>query len=132
MTSSAVRLAAAAAMTLLLAACGGSSGGGSASPTATTSETTGASASSSAAAGAQITIAGFSFGGPLTVKAGQTVSVKNSDSVAHTVTADDGTSFDASVDANATATFTAPSKPGTYKYHCTIHPQMHGTLVVTA
>ena len=30
-----------------------------------------------------------------------------------------------------TATFTAPAKAGTYKFHCNIHSQMHGTLTVT-
>jgi plastocyanin len=25
---------------------------------------------------------------------------------------------------------TAPTTPGTYKYHCTYHGNMHGTLVV--
>lgn len=129
--SRAVRLAAAATLTLVLAACGGSSGGGAAS-SATATSGSGGSSASSAATGAQITIASFAFGSPLTVKAGATVSVKNSDSVSHTVTADDGKSFDVSVDANGTATFTAPSTPGTYAYHCTIHPDMHGTLVVTA
>jgi plastocyanin len=28
------------------------------------------------------------------------------------------------------ATFTAPNKPGNYKFHCTFHSNMHGTLVV--
>ena len=35
-----------------------------------------------------------------------------------------------SVAANGTATLTAPSKPGTYPFHCSIHTQMLGTLVV--
>lgn len=129
MTTSALRLGAAATLALLLAACGG--GGGTASPATTTPATTSAPTSAPATAtAAQITIASFSFGGPLTVKPGQDISVKNNDGVEHTVTADDGTSFDASVGANGTASFTAPNKPGTYKFHCSIHPQMTGTLTV--
>lgn len=56
--------------------------------------------------------------------------VKNDDSVNHTVTADSGSAFDVTVNASSTATFTAPTKPGTYAYHCTFHSNMHGTLVV--
>src|SRR3954471_5282168 len=66
--------------------------------------------------------------GPAT--AGSTVTVTNNDSVTHTVTADNGTSFDMKVDAGKTVTFTAPAA-GTYKFHCKIHSNMHGTLVVT-
>jgi plastocyanin len=46
------------------------------------------------------------------------------------VTADVGNAFNVEVDGKGTATFTAPSKPGTYAYHCTYHPMMHGQLVV--
>jgi plastocyanin len=46
------------------------------------------------------------------------------------VTSDDGKSFNVTVAAGGTATFTAPTKPGTYPFHCSVHPQMHGTLVV--
>ncbi len=53
----------------------------------------------------------------------------NMDTEAHTLTADDG-SFDAVVKAGTSITFTAPSKPGTYPYHCTYHANMHGTLNV--
>lgn len=77
-------------------------------------------------------ISGFSFGTALTVKAGTKITVKNADAITHTVTADDGKSFNVSVNGNGSGTFTAPSKPGTYTFHCTIHPQMHGTLTVTS
>ena len=66
----------------------------------------------------------------LDVLVGTTVTWKNEDSINHTVTADDGTSFNVSVDAGKTATFTAPAA-GTYKFHCNIHASMHGTLTVT-
>jgi plastocyanin len=78
-----------------------------------------------------ITIAGYNYGAPLTVKAGTKITVRNTDGVQHTVTAVDGPTFDVPVNAGATATFTAPSTPGTYKFGCTIHPSMHGTLTVT-
>ncbi len=64
------------------------------------------------------------------VKSGDTVTVTNNDTVMHTVTSDDGKSFDVSIDPDKTATFTAPAA-GTYKFHCRIHSQMHGTLTVT-
>jgi plastocyanin len=70
----------------------------------------------------------FSVAGP--VKAGATVTAKNNDDVQHTVTSDDNTSFDVTVDPGKTVTFTAPSKAGNYKFHCRIHSQMHGTLTV--
>jgi plastocyanin len=52
-----------------------------------------------------------------------------SPAVAHTVTADDGTSFDSgSTDPKAAFTFT-PTAVGTFAYHCTFHPWMKATLV---
>jgi plastocyanin len=76
-----------------------------------------------------ITIKNFAFTtSPVT--AGSTVTVKNNDSVEHTVTSDDGSSFNVSIQPGKTATFTAP-KAGTYKFHCNIHSQMHGSLTVT-
>jgi plastocyanin len=65
----------------------------------------------------------------LTVQAGTTVTFINDDDDAHTVTADDG-SWD-SDGLNQTEswkhTFT---KAGKVTYHCTVHPFMHGTIVV--
>jgi plastocyanin len=78
-----------------------------------------------------ITIANFAFAKGATAKAGSTVTATNNDTTAHTVTSDDGSSFNVRVEAGKTATFTAPSKAGTYKFHCNIHSTMHGTLKVT-
>jgi len=102
-----------AALALALAACSSSS-------------KSGASGSGSAVITMQNT--SFKVAGP--VKAGATVNIKNNDPFTHTVTSDDGTSFNVSVDGGKTATITAPSKAGTYKFHCNIHSTMHATLTV--
>ncbi len=79
--------------------------------------------------GPVISIQEFVYDEPESVTPGAEVTVTNEDSAAHTVTADDG-AFDVTVDGDATATFTAPSKPGEYTYVCDFHPDMTGTLVV--
>jgi plastocyanin len=54
------------------------------------------------------------------------------DTTTHTNTADKGEWNTGDIDAGASATFTAPSKPGTYGFHCNIHNFMTGTLTVAA
>jgi len=103
--------------------------------TANTSNTTSnTSTSNETPAANTVTISGFSFSpASMTVKVGTTVTWTNKDDVGHTVTADT-----ASGDAPAsqliakgqTYSFTF-SKAGTYGYHCTPHPDMRGTVVVT-
>jgi plastocyanin len=116
-----------AVLGLGLAGCSsGSSGSSGSSPPAT-----GSSATAPATAGSTITIQSFAFGTPLTAKPGQTIAVVNQDSAPHTVTADDGKSFDAKAGPGGSGSFTAPTAPGTYAFHCTVHPNMHGTLTVT-
>ncbi|HEV2346586.1 MAG TPA: cupredoxin domain-containing protein [Actinocrinis sp.] len=88
--------------------------------------------SAPASAADTITIQSFAFSGPLTVAPGATVTVMNDDSVDHTVTADSAGGFDVTVPAHGTATFTAPKTPGSYAFHCSIHPSMkHSTLTVS-
>lgn len=67
----------------------------------------------------------------LTVPEGTTVTWNNQDSVQHTVTSDIQGLFDSGVIAPGkkfSSTFTAP---GSYSYHCSIHPGMKGMIVVT-
>jgi plastocyanin len=82
------------------------------------------------AAAATISISGFNFGAPVTVSPGQVVTVVNADPAPHTVTADDKHSFDASVAPDGRTFLTAPMTPGRYPFTCTVHPMMHGTLIV--
>jgi plastocyanin len=74
-------------------------------------------------------IESFTFQGP-SVAAGAMVSIVNRDDVVHTVTADLG-AFDITIGPGATATFGAPSIPGTYTYTCVVHPSMAGSIAVT-
>jgi plastocyanin len=66
----------------------------------------------------------------LTITVGAIVTWKNTTSVAHTVTSDDGASFNSGiVPSGGTFTFTF-KKAGSYAYHCDIHPYMKATVVV--
>lgn len=79
-----------------------------------------------------IAIENFNYApSPLIVAAGQSVTVKNLDSVAHSVTSDEEGLFDSKLIGSEKATnFTAPSEPGEYPYHCIAHPEMTGLLIV--
>lgn len=153
--------AAAAAGTLLLAACGASGGssslasitpasprtlsgfhGKSASPSAlptampsgmtgmTSAAPAGAAAAQPVAANA-VTIRNFAFGPQIvTVKPGVTIHWTNRDSEAHTVTSDAGAFNSAVLQPGASFSFTF-TKPGSYSYHCSIHPFMTGKVVVS-
>jgi plastocyanin len=94
----------------------------------TSAPTTTGGSGDSAATGT-ITIQGFKFGAPLTVKPGATVTVTNQDTAGHNVVADDASAgFKTDVlQKGDSGTFTAPTKAGTYKYSCTLHANMTGT-----
>lgn len=79
---------------------------------------------------AEITIAGFAFGQPLTVAPGEKVEVVNTDAATHNVTAADGSFETPDLKQGDTATITAPTTPGRYEFSCTLHPEMTGMLIV--
>ena len=108
-------------------------------PTATAATATPASSDTGATAtpasgAASVTINNLSFApASITVAKGTKVTWTNQDSVDHTVTADT-----ASSNAPASSTFGNGqtysftfNTPGTYTYHCSVHPFMTGTVVVT-
>jgi plastocyanin len=117
----------AAVVALLAPACGKSN-----VSQGTSASSAPASASSSAptpAAASTITIDGFKYT-DVTVPAGAQITVVNNDSAEHTVTSDTSGAFNVEVEGKHKATFTAPTQPGTYPFHCTYHSSMHGTLTV--
>ena len=110
-----------------IASCGGGDdNGGGAESTGTTSNS-----SAPPSGGDTVKISDFKFApATITAKHGTGVSVTNSDSTAHTATADDGHSFDTgTIDPGKSKTISV-TKAGSYPYHCSIHPFMHGKLVV--
>ncbi|WP_165822648.1 cupredoxin domain-containing protein [Paenibacillus montanisoli] len=68
----------------------------------------------------------------LTIRPGDSVKFINRDTVKHTATADDGSSFDTGLlgqDEEKTVTF---DKEGEFPYHCAPHPAMQATIIVSA
>jgi plastocyanin len=78
----------------------------------------------------QVAIRGFSFVSEETrVKAGTKVTWINHDAAGHTVTSDSNLFSSKLLSQGKTFEYVF-NKPGTYKYHCIIHPDMKGTIVV--
>lgn len=142
LTKVSLPLVAAAALMGVLTGCGSSTAQvaetsmASASSPATPAAPAASAASSSMpatgtpspAAAVEMTIADFAYS-PTTVTVGQQVNVTNSDTVDHTVTIADA-GIDVTVPAGGSATFTAPTKPGSYTLTCVFHGSMTGTLTV--
>ena len=80
---------------------------------------------------AAVKIGNFTFGPQeLKVKAGTTVTWTNEDDIPHTIVSlNNFRSKALDSDDKFSFTFTAP---GTYKYFCSLHPHMTGTIVVEA
>ena len=118
---------------VLLAACGESSTSTGTTPTTGTTSTPAGNAQTVMI----ITDSSGSFAfspATLTIKAGTTVTWKNTTGASHTVTSDDGKTFDSGTSNPITAqtgtfsfTFTTA---GTFAYHCAIHPFMKATIIV--
>ena len=120
---------AASALSLALVACHGKSspGGGGDSSTAAAGGSA-AAAGGAAKATATVDVKNFEFNpGTATVKVGGKVTWKFDDSTGHTVNAGGKTSPTLANGKTYSYTF---NKAGTYKYICTIHQYMHGTIVV--
>jgi plastocyanin len=141
-------LVAAALAVLAVAACSSSdddppaaAGSSAPAPSATSAPATGTGApggsegSSSAGTedGGEITIKDFKYGEPLAVAPGARIEVENQDTARHDVVSDTGEFKTPLLGQGEKATFTAPTRPGTYKFSCSVHPSSMsgiGTLIV--
>jgi plastocyanin len=139
-------VAALVALSLGLVACGGSGSDTSSEGTETTapaeestettesggSETTESepAPSGEAAKSEKIEIVEFTYEpDPVVVQVGGKVIWQNQDTAPHTATADDG-SFDTGTIEKGKLGSATFKEPGTFTYHCEIHPTMHGTVEV--
>ena len=115
-----------------LAGCGGSSMGSPTSPTPTPTPTP----TPGGSATLTITIVGMngaqSFSpNPGAVVAGDTVAFYNGDSIVHSVVANGGAFSTGNIAPGATSAAITVTATGSFGYHCSIHPEMVGTLNVT-
>ncbi|RPJ81318.1 MAG: hypothetical protein EHM13_10615 [Acidobacteria bacterium] len=67
---------------------------------------------------------------PASIRAGQRVSWRNADSVAHTATANGGAFNTGVIAPGATSAPITINTTGNLAYHCTLHPEMVGSLTV--
>jgi len=113
------------ALALAAAGCGGGEEESASSSTETSTEST-------ADAGGDGAVAIFDFKydpDQVTVEAGTTVVWANEDDADHTATADDDT-FDTGVFGKGEEGEATLDEPGTFAYHCDLHPFMKGEVVV--
>jgi plastocyanin len=131
-----VNLAMSALVTLALAACGG----GSSSAAPSTAGSAPAAASPSTALACQETtdpgdvtasIKDFAFDPTeIQAKVGQAIAFSNTGAAPHTVTLDDGSCTTPNIEAGK-ADGLVFNAAGSYPFHCAIHSQMKGTIVVS-
>src|SRR3954453_9473355 len=127
--------AVAVALAMASTGCGSSSGGGDdmsaqSSGAPTTAAPGAAGGGGPAVESATVDIKSFKYKPvTVTVKKGGRVRWTNSDTAAHTATADDR-SFDTQTIDKARSRTVAMTTAGTFAYHCDFHPFMKATVVV--
>lgn len=119
-----------AIVALAAAGCGSSNSSSTSSGSSSGGSSTGAASSSSG--GVAIKMQNIAFDPKdVTVKVGQKVTWTNEDTVDHNVTSQSGESIKSDNFGNGGTFSFTPTKAGTIKYVCTIHPGMTATLTVT-
>jgi len=95
-----------------------------------TTVSTTATTAGGGAGGAQVSLANIAISPTsVTIKVGDTVTWTNNDAFAHHLVGDNGEFDSGNMDGGATFSFTFKTA-GTIAYHCSIHPEMKGTIVV--
>ena len=121
-----LRLALASMLLVGVAACGG---GYSSPTTPSTGGTNTQGTPVSVTSGAEFKTTNAFAPNPVTVSAGGTVTWTNNDTTTHTSTGDDGSWSSGNIGPVASFSRTFPTA-GSFKYHCSLHPGMVGTVTV--
>jgi len=136
-----VRFAFVVTVSVLVVACGGSNASTTTAPSPTPSPTSPAPSpispppSNDPSASVAIPVGAQSLGtraympDELSVATGSTVTWMNTDTVSHTSTSDESGWNSGTIAPGGRFSFTF-ERAGTFRYHCTIHPGMVGTVVV--
>jgi len=76
-------------------------------------------------------VGGFQWG-PVNAKVGDVITWTNSDAAPHGVVLDDGSCrMSSNIPPNGGKASLVFSTPGTYPFHCTVHPTMKGTITIS-
>ena len=67
---------------------------------------------------------------PVTMRAGQTIAWRNGDAISHTATGDSGGFNTGIVAGGSVSSPITMSTAGAFTYHCSIHPEMIGSITV--
>lgn len=109
----------------LVSGCGGSSNSSSSTPPTQAPAPAGGG-------GAKVVMKDIRFEPrDITVKVGEAITWTNEDSVQHDVAATSGAQFKSDLFGQGGTFSYTPTKAGTIKYVCTVHPGMDGTITVT-
>ena len=112
-----------------ITACGGSGYSTSTAPSPTPTPAPAGSTTVTIPMGASIQTTTAFGANPLTVATGSTVSWLNSDTITHTSSADGNQWSSGDIPPGDRFNFTFTSA-GRFTYHCQIHPNMTGTIIV--
>ena len=129
-------LLACVALSLVAAGCGGDDEDSSDGATQNTEEpaeepSESHSAEGVAGGGTEVSMESIKFAPEsVSVKAGDTITWTNNDSVGHDVTGDNFKSGDPGAMQNGDTYENTFDKAGTFEYVCTVHPGMEGTITV--
>jgi plastocyanin len=122
------------ALSVVVAGCGGDdeeSGDNAQTSEQPADEGGGGGGDAGSGGGKKVSMEGIKFHpNSVTVKAGDTVTWTNNDTVGHDVTGDDFNSGDPGGLQNGDTFAHAFDKPGTFDYVCTVHPGMEGSVTV--